>query len=255
MRPALAVILTAVAVVGCALRGPTTRPLRPATAAGLMDELAARRGAVTSLRARARLRAGLAGAWIREAVLVRRPDAIRIDVFSPAGLAYALGADGAILWAYPPAERTRYEGAATPANVTRLLGAPIALRDVVDILLGVPPARRPTAPPELSVTPEREYRLTLPLENGVQDVWFAGDPLTVRRAEEAQRGETRLRVAFDDYQDGFPHAIEVEAPASGATVKLTYGTVEVNVPLDPALFAPPPATRVLPLEAAVTGVR
>jgi hypothetical protein len=158
-----------------------------------------------------------------------------------------------MLWAYPPSERTRYEGAATPANVTRLLGAPIALADVVDVLLGVPPARSTAGPPELSVTSDGEYRLTLPLRDGVQQIWFAGDPLVVRRAEEARRGGPTMRVAFDDYQDGFPHALALDAPASGTTVRLTYSAVEPNVALDGALFAPPPATRVLPLEAAVIG--
>jgi hypothetical protein len=210
---------------------------------------------VTSLRARARLKAGLAGAWVREAVLVRRPDAVRIDVFSPAGLAYALGADGATLWAYPSSERTRYEGPATPANVTRLLGAPMAISDVVDVLLGTPPARRPSATPAVQVTVEREYRLTLPLADGSQDVWFAEDGYTVRRAEETRRGRAPLRVAFEDYQDGFPHAIVIESPASGEKLQLTYGAVEPNVALDAALFAPPPAPRVLPIEAAVTRVR
>src|SRR5207249_3993191 len=130
-------------LAGCFWRGP--RVLRAVTAEELLADLAARRAAVTSLRARARLRSGLTGLWMREALLVRRPDAVRIDVLSPFGLA--------------------------------------------------------------------------------------------------------LAVAFDDYRDGFPHLVEVGA-ASGATARLAYEAVERNAPVDPALFAPPPAARVLPLEAA-----
>jgi len=195
-------------IVGCAARAPR---LRPTTAVELLDTLAARRAAVTSLRSRARLRSGLSGVWIREALLVRRPDAVRVDVLSPFGLALAVGVRGDLLWAYPPARGTRYEGPATPANMLRLLGAPVAVADIVDVLLGVPPARDPTAPPLLSATREGEYRLVLPLADGTQTIWFTGDTLLVRRAEETRGGGIVLRVAFEDYRDGFPHALEVSA--------------------------------------------
>src|SRR5439155_294411 len=93
------------------------RLLRPVTAEGLRGDLAARRAAITSLRARARLKSGVTGLWTREALLVRRPDAVRIDVLSPFGLALAVGVQGPLLWAYPPAESTRYEGSASAANL------------------------------------------------------------------------------------------------------------------------------------------
>src|SRR5206468_1408894 len=165
MSRLLALAAGALLVVGCAPRAPR---LRPTTAAELLDGLAARRAAVTSLRSRARLRSGLSGVWIREALLVRRPDAIRVDVLSPFGLALAVGVRGDLLWAYPAARGTRYEGPATPTNMVRLLGAPVAVADIVDVLLGVPPARDPIAAPVLSTTREGEYRLELPLADGTQ---------------------------------------------------------------------------------------
>src|SRR5438552_7406290 len=194
---------------GCALRRPGA--IRPATVGELMDGLRARRAAVTALRARARLKTGLSGMWVREAVLVRRPDAIRIDVLSPFGLALAVGVRGDLLWAYPPSQGTRYEGPATPANMVRLLGAPVAVADIVDVLLGVPPARDPIAPPLLSATREGEYRLVLPLADGTQTIWFTGDTLLVRHAEETRRGGIVLRVGVEDYRDGFPHTPDVSA--------------------------------------------
>jgi hypothetical protein len=247
-RPLLvAWVVGLLVAAGCHVRAP--RPLRPVTAAELLDGLAARRASVRSLRARARLRAGLSGLWVREAVLVRRPDAVRIDVLSPFGLALAVGLRGRLLWAYPAAQRTRYEGTATPENLTRFLGAPVAGSDVVDLLLGVPPERRPTGPPALEVTREREYRVTLPLTAGRQTLWFDGDTLAVRRAEETNGVDVELQVRFDDYEDGFPHALEVAA-RGGAAARLTYDAVEPNAPVDASVFAPPPATRVLPLDAA-----
>src|SRR5580765_4521443 len=111
-RAAVALLLAAATLPACT-RGP--RPLPPAEAASvLLQRLAARREAVTSLRARARLRSGLEGLWTRQAVVVDRPDRIRVDVLTPMGLALALGTEHARLWAYQPSERVRYEGGATP---------------------------------------------------------------------------------------------------------------------------------------------
>ena len=236
---------------GCAARAP--RPLRPATAADLLDGLAARRTAVSSLRARARLRAGLSGLWVREVVLVRRPDGVRIDVLSPFGLALALGVDGPLVWAYPPSQSTRYEGPATPENLRRFLGAPVAVDDIVDVLLGVPPARQPVDTPALSATKEGGYRLTVPLARGTQTIWFAGDTLLVERAEESGDSGVALAVAFADYRDGFPYQVDVAAPG-GAAAQLTYDAVELNAAMDPVVFVAPPAPRVLPLDAVPADV-
>ena len=245
-RPVLLVV-GVVLLAGCAARAP--RVLRATSAAELLDGLTARRAAVTSLRARARVRTGLSGLWVREALVVRRPEAIRIDVLSPFGLALAVGVAAGRVWAYPPAEATRYEGPATPASLARFLGTPVAVPDVVDVLLGVPPARVPVAPPLLTATREGEYRLAVPLEHGTQTIWFAGDTLLVRRAEETREGRVALRIGFDDYRDGFPHVVDVGAEP-GPAARLTYDEVQPNVPVDGAIFAPPPAARVLPLEAA-----
>src|SRR5439155_432900 len=140
-RAVLAGLLLTVA--GCLPGMRRSHPLPPATATGLLEELAARRAAVQSLRARVRLRAGLAGMWVREVLLVRRPSSVRIDVLSPFGLALAVGTDGGLLWAYPAGQGTRYEGAATPANLARFLGTPATVADVVDVLLGTAPRRVP----------------------------------------------------------------------------------------------------------------
>jgi hypothetical protein len=247
-RALLAVSLVGALVLGgCARRAP--RPLRPASAEQLLDSVEARRAAITTLRARARLRTGLSALWTREALLVRRPDQVRIDVLSPFGLALAVGIRGGLLWAYPPSEATRYEGAATPESLARFLGAPVAVADVVDVLLGVPPARQPVAPVTLAATREGDYRLTLPLAGGTQTIWFAGDTLAVRRAEEARDGSVVMQVGFDDYRDGFPHLVEV-GTAGGAGARLAYDAVEANAPVEPAVFVPPAARRVLPLAAA-----
>ena len=200
------------------------------------------------MRARVRLRSGLARVWTHQAVLVQRPTDIRIDVLSPFGLALALGTEGRTLWAFPPQQGVRYEGEASPANFQRLLGTPLAVGDLVDVLLGAPPAREPTAPPTLA-RDGAEYVLTIPYRGGVQRVRFATDDLELTAVEEEQTGAAPVEVRFGDYQDGVARALDLKG-ADGVDASIAFDQVERNVPIDPAAFAPPAAPRVLPLDRA-----
>ena len=152
-------LVAIVALGGCTL----VRPVRPlpssidgVTAARLLDAVAARRAARTSLRARARLKAGMAGLWTRQAVLVQRPAEVRMDVMSPFGLVLAVGTQRDLLWAYSPSEQVRFEGEASPDNLARFLGAPVSVGDLVDILMGLPPARVASRPPTLERAPDAQ---------------------------------------------------------------------------------------------------
>jgi hypothetical protein len=243
-------VLAALALAGCALARPPRPAVEGVSAEQLLAGLAARREAITSLRARARLKMGLAGMWTREAVLVQRPSAVRVDVLSPFGLALALGTRGDVLWAYPPAENVRYEGEASPLNLARFLGAPVTTSDLVDLMLGLPPARVSTATPTLERSAGAGWVLTLPFDGGLQRLWFDAATLELERAEEHRGDALTLTVAFDDYREGFPHTLDVTAPLVGSSARLTYDQVERNPILDAALFAPPSTPRVLPLEAA-----
>jgi outer membrane lipoprotein-sorting protein len=245
------VALVALAFAGCA----AVRPLPPleidgVSAARLLEGVAARRESLSSLRARARLKAGVAGMWTRQAVLVQRPTAVRMDVLSPFGLVLAVGTQRDLLWAYSPSEEVRYEGEATPLNIARFLGAPVSVSDLVDILMGLPPARVPSGDPQLERAPDARWLVTVPMRDGEQRVWFDQRTLQPRRAEERRNGTTTFSVAFDDYRDGFPHALDVAAPLVGSSARLAYDDVETNVPLDGLLFAPPSTRRVVPLPAA-----
>lgn len=222
--------------------------MRPTSVDELLADVAARRAAITSLRARVRLKSGLARVWTRQAVLVERPSSIRVDVLSPFGLALAVGTEGGTLWAFPPQQGVRYQGPASPANLARLLGTPLAVDDLVDVLLGVPPARRETSAPSLA-RDDGEYVLTVPYAGGTQEVRFATDTLEVTRVQERRDDTAPLTVRFADYEDGFARAVDLDA-GGGMSASIAFDQVEPNVAIDPAAFAPPPATRVLPLDRA-----
>ncbi len=242
-------IAFAVALAGCTLGRP--QPRLPATTGDdLLRDIEVRRASIHSFRARARLRNGLASLWTREAVLLRPPDALRMDVLSPLGLALALGTDGTVLWAYPPQDQVRYEGPATPENIARMLGAPVRIEDLIAVMLGLPPARPRRGPAALATTDDGEYRLTVPLADGTQQLFFGGDPLVLRRAVEEREGAPTLQVAYGEHENGLPRLIELVSPQAGTTVTLHYDSVELNPALDPTVFAPPPAPTVRPLPSA-----
>ena len=241
-------VVLALALAGCGLwaRRPGLAP--GATIETLLAGLDARRAAVHSLRARAQIRSGLAQVWVREAVVVERPRAVRVDVFSPFGLALALGTDGSMLWVFPPQEGIRYEGEATPENVARFLGAAVSSEDLVDVLLGVPPRRIPVGAPRSVMMGDGVLRVIVPFADGEQRLDFAGRPAELRRAEEARTDGLVMRVDFDDYRNGFPWRMDIHG-TEGATASLRYVEVEPNVTVDASVFRGPDTVRVLPLES------
>ncbi|HWP66426.1 MAG TPA: hypothetical protein VNO26_10980 [Candidatus Limnocylindria bacterium] len=244
----VAPVLLALAMAGCGLRGPRLALPPGATVESLLAGLEARRAAVRSMRARVQIRAGLAQVWAREAVVVERPRAVRVDVLSPLGLALALGTDGDRLWVFPPQEGLRYEGPATPENLARFFGTAVTSEDLVDVMLGLPPRRVPAATPRSERLRGGMLRVVVPFADGEQLLDFGGPPAHVRRAEELRRGSLVMRIDFDDYRDGFPWRVDLHG-ADGVAASVRYIQVERNVALDPAVFQPPPAPRVLPLEA------
>lgn len=251
-RGAALLVVAALALAGCPGRTRLPRPATTLDPVRLLADLDAWRATVGGLRARARLRSGIAGMWAHEAMLVERPRSVRVDVLSPFGLALALGTDGSMLWIFPPSEGVRYQGPATPENLTRFLGAPVAIEDLVDILLGAPPRRVPVAP-MTAVWSGEAWRVSVPHAHGVQVLTV--DPETgavVEAVEHGADGAGEVRVRFDDRRDGFPHSIDVVAPAIEVDARLRYGEVDFNPVVDDAVFRGPTTVPVRSLD--VVGV-
>jgi hypothetical protein len=247
-RRATLLLVAVLGLAGCPGRAPLPRPSTPVDPSALLAGLEAQRSAVGSLRARAKLKSGVAGMWAREALVVERPTSVRVDVLSPFGLALALGTDGSRLWVFPPSEGVRYEGRATPENLARFLGAPVAIADLVDILLGVPPRRTPTGPVHVAWE-EEAWRLSVPHAAGVQELLVDPESSAVLEAIERGTGATtEVHVRFHDRRDGFPHAIDVHAPAIEVEARLRYADVEYNPTIDGSVFRGPTTVPARPLE-------
>jgi hypothetical protein len=219
--------------------------------------LAKRREAVHSLRALAHVhyRDPEESNSSREAIVVARPDRLRVEVLSLFGSVFVLAADGGLLTAYARRENTIYHGRASPENLWRYVGLTLPVSELVDLVLGTPPLRQAAAA-TVSFDPRTGWiQLTQQWAQGVQLVWFSTTALPLRTEEQNPDRQTLWRATFDDYesQNGFAVAtrIALEVPAWQRSVDITLEDIDLNPRLDSAVFAvqTPPGSKVVNLDA------
>jgi outer membrane lipoprotein-sorting protein len=232
-------------LAGCAAT-PWTRPhAAPAvlpSAAEIDAALAARRDSVHSLRALARLRYRDAAQSVtsREAIVVARPDRVRVEVLSLFGSVFLLVAEDGLMTAYARDENTVYRGQASPQNLERYvrLGVPVA--ELVDIVLGTPPLRHGRAQVSFDEA-AGAIRLHRSFDQGAQTVWLSDASLPLAAEELGADGSTRWRATFGAYEDhgGVPVAtrIALDLPAHSQSMEMALQDLEVNPTLDRSAFA------------------
>lgn len=247
-------------VVGCAATRPV--PIRPApavlpSAAALDDALAARRANVHSLRALGRLHYHdpRESGTSREAIVVARPDRVRVEVLSLFGSIFVLTADNGAMTAYARQEDTLYRGQASPENLGRYARLNLAVNDLVDIVLATPPSR-PGSPAEVSFDPGpgavrlSRYRP----DRGTQVVWFSDAILPIATEEQGADGAAQWRATFAHYEDhsGVPVAthIGLELPEWSRSIDIVLDDIDLNPALDRSIFAlqTPPGSKVVDLD-------
>jgi len=241
---ALFLILTGL-IAGCTATRPVTPHAAPAvlpSAAVLEAALAARRDAVRSVRALARLRYHDVEQSVtsRDAIVVARPDRVRVEVLSVFGTVFLLVADDGQMTAYARNENTVYRGQASPQNLQRYVRLGLPLEELVDIMLGTPPPRdgRAQVSFDEAVGAVRLRRL---LNEGTQTVWFSDATLPVATEEAGADGAAHWRATFGGYEDhsGVPIAtqIVINLPAWSQSMEIALQDIEVNPPLDHSAFA------------------
>lgn len=227
----------------------------------LLARLDARYAALRSFRALADMdyTAPRERLHVREVVVIERPDRLRIEMMSAFGVALQITSDGEQLRAYHRGERTFYSGAATARNLARFTRLELALRDITDLLVGLPPGRKRRGPAQIAFEEETDlWRVTTPLAGrGTQIVWFDHDRLLPVRTEEVdEEGNRNYLTSYGDYREveGFivPHEVMLEIPAQQASVVLRYADVALNEALAKTLFSfdPPPGAKTVDLDSA-----
>lgn len=247
------------ACAGCAASRPLVshpRPGRLPGAADLHAALSARREGVHSLRALAHLRyrGPDESNSSREALVVERPDRLRVEVLSMFGPVFTLTADAGTLTAYARQERTVYQGAASPANLWRYARIALPVRDIVDIVLGSPPVRQGSNARVSFDDRLGRVRLYEDLDGGAaQSVWFDEEVRPVAAEERAADGHPYWQARFDAYEPhgGIPVATRIGLELPGTrSVEIVLEDVDVNPPLENSVFAlhVPPGSKIVDLD-------
>jgi outer membrane lipoprotein-sorting protein len=264
-RPSSGAVCFSLAVTlfagGCAAsRRPVARtaPAVLPSAAELETALDTRRGTLASLRALAHLRyeGPDETSSSREAIVVSRPDRLRVEVLSVFGSVFLLIVDDGALTAYAPRESTVYLGPASPENLWRYTRLGIGVGDVVDLVLGTPPAV--SAEGRVEFDDEAGWvRLSQDLPDGTQIVWFSDAAVPVAVEQRGRDGQVRWHASFVDHEDHGGVAIatdtRVELPPWRRSLEIRLEDVDVNPALDHSVFAfhAPPGSKVVNLDSVV----
>ena len=250
-------------IAGCAARhvagpSPPTPDLRPPpSTAELVSALAARRTAVRSVRAQARLAytSPVESRRAKQILLAARPDRLRLEVLSPFGAVFVMTARDGMLAAWDRGEATVYRGEASADNLERYAHVDLPIATAVDFLLGTPPID-PTA--ESVIAKERGgIRLWQARDGRVRVTWFTSglDPISFE--EQDLGGHVLLRAAFNGYADvpggRIPTQISLEQPALQRRIDIDLRDPEVNPVLADAAFAleTPPGSKEVDLDQVV----
>ena len=190
----------------------------------------------------------------RQAIVVARPDRVRVEVLSVFGAVFVLTADDGTMTAYARDEDTVYRGQASPENLQRYARLFLPVSDLVDVVLGTPPLR-PARQERVSFDADGGgIRLWRALDDGAQIVWFNDASLPVAAEQRRSDGQALWRATFAHYEDhaGIPLATQVglDLPLWARSIDIRLEDIDVNPALDSSIFAfqAPPGSKVVNLD-------
>jgi hypothetical protein len=254
----VALLLAALSIgfAGCSTVPPPAPPAPPARqwqGSELIHSLSQRLSQFRSLRALARVAyAGPDGKQsAQEAVIVQRPDRLRLETVTLLGVAAIVTANDKEIIGYHVREGIMVRGETNKANLLRYTQIPLELEEITAVLLGLP-----------AVDPKNQWRqegnaLVFSPAGQRSDVvaFEAQQPVPTSWERFNSAGAVEIRVRFADYMATpvglFPAKIIMEAPLQKRKLELHYQEPEINVPLSPDLFTQqkPGHVQELPIEA------
>jgi hypothetical protein len=195
--------------------------------------------------ARLRLQAPAGTAGLRQFAAAERPDRVRLEELDFFGNpATVLVTSGGRFWLYDSRKRTLYRGAATPANLSRLVPLPVSAGDLAALLLGTAPLLEGGVP-ESAGQDHARVRLRLRRADVTEDVWV-GERAQVEKAERKVAGGAgpgSYEVEFSGRRERgggwFPDLVSLRSAPAHVELELSWTDVDVNGTLDPSLFEPP----------------
>ncbi|HUE39605.1 MAG TPA: DUF4292 domain-containing protein, partial [Candidatus Binatia bacterium] len=245
----LLALATLVLIGGCAWRTrsapPRAMPTTEVSGERLLATLDDRAASLSTFRALAQMHWADAkeAIAVKEVVALERPDHLRIEMMSAFGVVLQIASDGHYVFAYHRGERTFYRGRASADNLARFTRLDLALTDVIDLLVGLPPARERRGRPSIAFErPQGWWRVSSTLANGgTLAVWFDPDSLLAARAVESDaNGSVLYDASYAGWESfagvAMPTDVRFEVPEQAAKIELRYSNVSINAELSPALF-------------------
>ena len=190
-------------------------------------------------------------AGFQEAVLVHRPDRLRLETLSPLGAILIVTVDADNIEGFHPREGLFYRGRSSKENLLRYTQIPLELEELTSLLMGLPPmeARGRWEGGENSLYREidggRKERILFDPSLGAPMRWERLDP----------GGTIELSAVFSDYVATaaglFPLKISLEDHNQQKRLEIRYQEPELNVALPLPLFVQekPANAREIPLES------
>ncbi len=260
LRAAAAAAVLPMAAAACAtFASPLIAPATPITPVAAAAALEAAGAGVRTLRGLADviLERGGRQERFREAAILALPDKLRLETLQFGGAtALVVATNGDHLAIYSLATNEFAQGHASAGALATLTGVAMEPRHLLRLLAGLPPLAFQAADPRSRVEAEGEAFVA---ESAEGVFW---QRLRLDAGGNLSGGELRTAAGpvftfqFDDLRRlpgrSFPYRLLFEQPG-GARVEMAYRSVEVNPPLDAAVFTlsvPAGDVRVLDLDAA-----
>ena len=208
-----------------------------------------------SLRAPARLNyAGPEGkSSFQEAILVQRPDRLRLETLSFLGAIMIVTVSNHEILGYLPREGVFLRGQPSPENLRRLtkIPLPLAVDEITALLLGVPPVNTQAMPQQDGNS------LIFAAAEGARDIvaFETNEPAPTRWERRNGSGETELSVRFSEHANTaaglFPSRMVIESAMQKRRLEIQYQEPELNGTIPVELFSQqkPANVKELPIEA------
>jgi len=204
----------------------------------LLNRLIQRNDRLRSLRSLAKIsyRSGSEKGGFQGAIVVDRPDRLRLEAFSMFGTALVVTAAGNRVTGFYPSENRVYRGESSRQNLFRYTQVLLDLKELTSLLVGMPPIE---ADARWEVTRTFVQRR---LRDGSLDIVELSTQtgVPVRWERFARTGAIQFSAVFQEFSKtslgAFPLKISFAAPALGRLVEVRYDEPEINASLPDSVF-------------------
>lgn len=242
-------------LAGCVPHPSAPAVLPPATPATLLRRLERDAQAFRSLKGAAKVEVTRAGKSfsVTQALFAQEPDHLRAEALNFFGQpVWLMATNGTELSVLALSEGKFYQGAATPANLQRILRLPLSLPALVSFLLYRVPLIDHDRQGLLSGEKDG-YLLSLQGGEGRRQRLRFDGKLRLVETDYFAGSHLLLQVTYGSFtsQDGrfFPQRVSLKIPPAKTEATVVFSDVRTNVPISESRFTltPPAGVRVLPL--------